>query len=438
MKLTRRLRLLAAFVLAAAILAEPAHAQLTVQITRGVTQPIPIAVVPFGADPGVPADVAAIIEADLVRSGRFAAVPRSVMLQHPTSGATLDVAQWRLLKSDYVVVGRVVTVAPGYRIEFELFNTVTGERLAGYQVPVVAGNMRLASHHTADLIYQKILGVPGAFATRIAYVNVVGPPVGRRWRLVVADSDGEGAVPVLESPEPIMSPSWSPDGTRLAYVSFEGRMSAIYVQNVASSARERISARAGINGAPAFSPDGKRLAIALSQSDGNVDIFVLDIGSGSGGLTRITDDPSIDTEPCWTPDGRGLYFTSDRSGKPQIYRILLAQGERPVRITFEGSYNARPRVSPDGKQLAVVTLDQGAYRIAAVDIATGRSRVLSNGHLDEGPSFAPNGQTVLYAAREGGHGVLETAAVDASVTSRISSASGDIREPAWSPRVESP
>jgi len=433
---TRRLRLLAAFALLGALLAGPAHAQLTVQITSGVTQPIPIAIVPFGADASVPGDVAAIIEADLVRSGRFAAVPRNVMVQHPTSGATLDVGQWRLLKSDYVVVGRVVPAPPGFKIEFELFNTVTGARLTGYAVPAVAGTLRLASHQAADIIYQKILGVPGAFATRIAYVNVVGPPVGRRWRLVVADSDGENAVPVLESPEPIMSPTWSPDGTRLAYVSFEGRMSAIYVQNVASSARQRLSARAGINGAPAFSPDGKRLAIALSQPDGNVDVFVMDIASG--GLTRITDDPAIDTEPCWTADGRGLYFTSDRSGKPQIYRILLARDERPVRITFEGSYNARPRLSPDGKTLAVVTLDQGAYRIAAVDVATGRSRILSNGHLDEGPSFAPNGQTVLFAAREGGHGVLATAAVDASITSRISSASGDIREPAWSPRVESP
>jgi TolB protein len=278
--------------------------------------------------------------------------------------------------------------------------------------------------------------VPGAFATRIAYVNVQGPLAARRWRLVVADADGENAQVVLDSREPIMSPAWSPDGARLAYVSFEGQMSAVYVQTLASGARDRVSARAGINGAPAFSPDGRRLALALSQPDGNVDVFVLDLETRS--MLRVTDDPAIDTEPNWAPDGRSLFFTSDRAGRPQVYRITLAPGERPQRITFEGSYNARPRVSPDGTQLVVVTLDQGAYRIAAVDLATGRSRVLSGGHLDEGPSFAPNGQTVLYAAREAGRGVLATVAVDGSVTSRITAADGDVREPAWSPRMGSP
>lgn len=411
-----------------------AHAQLTVQITRGVTAPIPIAVVPFAADASAPVDVAQVIEADLARSGRFQGLPRSSMLQRPSTGAAVDIGQWRLLKTDYVVVGRVVAAAPGFRVECELFNVVTGQRLGGYSVPAPEGSMRLAAHRSADFIYQKILGVPGAFATRIAYVNVRGAPNNRRWRLYIADSDGENYQTVLDSPEPLMSPTWSPDGTQLAYVSFEGKSSAIYIQTLATSQRERISARAGINGAPAFSPDGKRLALALSQPDGNVDLFVLELKSGN--LLRVTDDPSIDTEPCWSPDGRSLYFTSDRSGKPQIYRITLARDEHPVRVTFEGSYNARPRVSPDGTQIAVVTLDQGNYRIAAVDVATGRGRVISTGHLDEGPSFAPNGQTVLFAAREAGRGVLATAAIDGSVTSRISAVEGDVREPAWSPRIE--
>ena len=420
--------------LIALVAAPPAHAQLTVQITRGVLTPIPVAVVPFGAEAPPPLDVAQVIEADLNRSGRFQGLPRSQMVQHPTTSAQVDLAQWRLLKTDYVVVGRVLGPSPGYRVEFELFNVVTGERLTGYGVPAAAGSLRLAAHRIADLIYQKILGVPGAFATRIAYVNVRGGPGARRWRLYVADSDGENMQTVLESGEPIMSPAWSPHGTRLAYVSFEGRTSSIWVQNVFTSAREKVSARAGINGAPAWSPDGRKLALALSQTDGNVDLFVLELANQM--LTRVTDDPAIDTEPCWSPDGKSLYFTSDRSGKPQVYRIALAPGERPVRITFEGSYNARPRISPDGATLAVVTLTDGGYRIAAVEVATGRSRVLSTGRLDEGPSFAPNGQAVLYAAREAGRGVLATVAIDGSVSSKISAADGDVREPAWSPRIE--
>jgi TolB protein len=208
------------------------------------------------------------------------------------------------------------------------------------------------------------------------------------------------------------------------------------VPSLLTGQRERVSARTGVNGAPAWSPDGRRLAITLSERDGNVDIFVLDLASRE--ILRVTDDPAIDTEPNWAPDGRSLYFTSDRAGRPQIYRITLAPGEHPKRITFEGAYNARPRASPDGTQLAIVTLDQGAYRIGAVDVATGRSRVLSSGQLDEGPSFAPNGQTVIFAAREGGRGVLETVAIDGSVTSRITAVDGDVREPAWSPRLAAP
>jgi len=426
------LRRLAVLVLALLGVAAPAHAQLTVQITRGVTSPIPVAVVPFGGAGPLPVDAAQVIGADLERSGRFQALPRNSMLQRPTRAGDVDFAQWRLVKTDYVVIGRVVGDGERLAVEFELFNVVTGERLLGYSVPATSTSLRLAAHRAADMIYEKILGVPGAFATRIAYVSLEGSAATRHWRLVVADADGENPHTVLDSPEPIMSPAWSPDGTQLAYVSFEGRLSAIYLQSLATGAREKVSARAGINGAPAWSPDGKRLALALSQPDGNVDVFVLELASRT--LTRITDDPAIDTEPCWAPDGRSLYFTSDRAGRPQIYRITLAAGERPRRITFEGAYNARPRVSPDGTQLAIVTLDQGVYRIGAVDIASGRSRVLSSGHLDEGPSFAPNGQTVLFAARESGRGVLETVAIDGSVTSRISSSVGDVREPAWSPR----
>jgi TolB protein len=430
-------RRLPALFLALALLPLAARAQLTVQITRGVTTPTPVAVVPFGADALPPVDVAAVIDADLARSGRFAPLPRSAMLSHPTSSVGLDFGDWRLLHADYLVVGRVLPGGGGYRVEFELMNVATGEHLLGYGVQATPDGLRLAAHRAADLIYEKLVGVPGAFATRIAYVNIQGPAGGaRRWRLIVADADGENPRVVLESSEPIMSPAWSPDGQRLAYVSFEGQLSAVYVQTLATSARERVSARSGINGAPAFSPDGRRLALALSQPDGNVDVYVLDLASHN--LTRLTDDPAIDTEPAWAPDGRSLYFTSDRSGRPQVYQIALAGDARPRRVTFEGPYNARPRVSRDGTQLAVVTLDQGVYRIGLVEAATGRSRVLTTGRLDEGPSFAPNGQTILYAARDGGRGVLATVAVDGSVTSRISATEGDVREPAWSPRIDAP
>jgi len=414
------------------LVAVPAHAQLTVQITQGVTTPIPVAIVPFAGE-GLPVDVAAVVEADLARSGRFAGLPRASMPQHPTAAAQLDVAQWRLVKTDFLVLGRVRRDGDRYEVEFELYNVVTGARLLAYSVGAGASGLRLAAHRTADLVYEKILGVPGAFASRIAYVLIEGPPASRRWKLVVADADGENPVVVVASQQPLMSPAWSPDGTRLAYVSFEGHASGVWVQNLLTGVREKVSGRPGINGAPAWSPDGGRLALALSQPDGNVDVFVLDLSSRA--LLRVTDDPSIDTEPCFAPDGQSLYFTSDRAGRPQIYRIVLAAGERPKRVTFEGSYNARPRVSPDGTQLAVVTQDQGAYRIATVDIASGRSKVVTSGQLDEGPSFAPNGQTVVYAARERGRGVLATAAVDSGVTSRISAASGDVREPAWSPRL---
>lgn len=422
-----------ALAFAAALLAvAPAHAQLTVEITRGVSRPIPIAIVPFGVTQGpVPVDVAAVIEADLERSGRFDGLERAAMLQKPTSGAEVDFANWRLLKTDFVVVGRLVPQGADWAIQYELFNVLTGERLLGFSVPAAPNALRLGAHRVADMIYEKILGVRGAFATRIAYVAVSGVAPQRRHRLIVADADGENARTIVESREPIMSPAWSPDGQRLAYVSFEGSMAQIWVQTLRTGERERVSARQGINGAPAWSPDGRRLALTLSQRDGNVDVYVLDLATKDS--VRITDDPAIDTEPAWSPDGRSLYFTSDRAGRPQVYRIRLASGERPRRLTFEGPYNARPRVSPDGATLVVVTLDQGAYRLAAVDAETGRSRVLTNGRLDEGPTFAPNGQTVMYATRVGGRGVLATVAIDGSVTSRITSEAGDVREPAWSP-----
>jgi TolB protein len=407
-----------------------AESPLTIQITRGLSSAIPLAVVPFAGQGPSPVDIASVIDADLARSGRFATLPRTDQPQSPSTAATVDAAQWRLLKMDYVVVGRLVSKGEALELQFDVVNTLTGARLLGYSLPTNASSLRLAGHRAADLIYEKILGVPGAFSTRIAYVSLEGAFTARHWKLVVADSDGENAKVILDSIEPIMSPAWSPDGARLAYVSFEGRNSAVYVQTVASGQRDRVSGRAGINGAPAWSPDGSKLALTLSQSDGNLDIFVMDVASRS--VVRITDDPAIDTEPCFSADGQSVYFTSDRSGRPQIYRMSLAGG-KAQRVTFEGSYNARARLSMDGKSMAVVTQEGGGYRIGWVDLASGQLRVLSQGTLDVSPSIAPNGQNVMFSAREAGHGVLATVSTDGSVATRINARAGDVREPAWSP-----
>ena len=419
--------------LLALVATAPASAQLTVQITQGVTDPVPVAVVPFGwSEPGAaPFDSAAVIAADLERSGRFRALPRTDLLEFPHTAAEVDAADWRLLRVDYVVVGRLVPLADGrFEVQYELVNSLTGQRLLGQAIPAGREALKLASHRASDAVYEKILGIPGAFATRIAYVAADGPVQGRRYRLLVADSDGANPRTVLQSGQPLMSPAWSPDGRRLAYVSFEGGLSSVYVQDLASGQRVRVSARSGINGAPAFSPDGTRLALALSRRDGNVDIYLLTLATQQ--LSRLTDSPAIDTEPAWSADGKELYFTSDRGGSPQVYR-MPAGGGGAQRITFEGNYNARPRLSADGSSLAVVTLDQKAYRIAVVDLTRRGSRVLTSGRQDESPSFAPNGAMLIYATQVGGRGVLATASVDGSVQQRLAGGEGDIREPAWSP-----
>ncbi len=428
-------RLMPALALLVAASAAPcAWAQLTIEITSGVTDPIPIAVVPFAravpADGGV--DVAAIVQRDLESSGRFKAMPRTDMLNQPTQASDLDIAAWKQQRNDYVVVGRLTPLADGnIRVDTELVNVLNGVRLLGQSWTVQARNLRNAAHRAADAIYEKIIGVRGAFATRIAYVSVDGRPPKQTYELIVADADGENFKPITRSDYPIMSPAWSADGEWLAYVSFEHRVSSVYVQRLSTGERRRVSAKAGINGAPAWSPDGRKLALTLGGSAGNLDIYLLDLGSQQ--LTRLTDDPAIDTEAQFTPDGAALYFTSDRSGGPQIYRLALGSTERPRRVTFTGNYNARPRVSPDGKKLGLLTLSEGAYRIAVQDVADGQMQVLSKGRLDESPSFAPNGAMFIYAGRERGQGVLQTISLDGQTSNRLSASAGDVREPAWGP-----
>jgi TolB protein len=428
-------RLSAVAVLALVALASPgARAELQIEITSGVRDPVPIAVVPFAApgntDPGL--DVADVVQHDLEGSGRFRALPRERMPAKPTRADEVGAASWKAVGSDYVVVGRLTALDNDkLAVDFDLVNTLTGARVANQRFVGGAGALRNAAHRVSDVVYQKILGVRGAFATRIAYVTVDGEPPAQRYQLIVADADGANAHLILESRFPLMSPAWSPDGQWLAYVSFETKHSAVYVQLVRTGERRQVSARAGVNGAPEWSPDGTKLALTLGGSGGNPDIYVLDLATQD--LTRITDDPAIDTEPEWAPDGRSLYFTSDRAGSPQIYQIAATPGAHPKRITFGANYNARPRVSPDGSLLAMVTLDNGNYRIAVQDLASGAVRVLSHGHLDESPSFAPNGATLIYSEREGSRGALATVSTDGLTGLRLRSTQGEVQEPAWGP-----
>lgn len=411
-----------------------ARAQLVVEITRGQENAVPIAVVPFGweSSGAAPFDVAEVVAADLQRSGRFAPLDRKDMIDRPTAGDQIRFQDWRYLKSDFIAVGKLVPDgADRYSAEFELYNVLTGQRLTGQRLSAATNGLRALSHRISDIIFEQLTGIRGAFSTRIAFISAEGTPPQQRYKLIVADADGENQQVIANSTEPLMSPSWSPDGQSLAYVSFENKMSAIYVQTLRTGQRSRVSARAGINGAPSWSPDGKTLALTLSRKDGDVDVYTLDLSSQMP--TRMTFDPGIDTEPTWSVDGRKLYFNSDRAGGPQIYEIDVSNPNRATRITFEGSYNARPRVSPDGKQLAVVYLDRGNYRIATVDLASKAVQVLSQGRQDESPSYAPNGATIIYATQDRGRGVLATVSSDGRVQQKLEASTGDVREPVWGP-----
>jgi TolB protein len=409
--------------------------EFVVEITRGQDDAIPIAIVPFMAADAEDAslDAAQVVSNDLSRSGRFKSMDRKDMIEQPHNGAGISFDDWRRLGNDYILVGQMQPQGQDrYNINFELYNVLNRQRLLGYQISANRAGLRLASHQVADMVFDKILGIRGAFATRIAYVSVVGTLPNRSYRLIVADADGENPHIVMQSSEPLMSPAWSPDGRSLAYVSFENRLPSVYVQVLLTGERRRVSAKAGVNQAPAWSPDGKKLALTLSTRDGNLDVYVLDLSTEA--LTRVTDDPGIDTEPQWSKDGQSLYFTSDRAGGPQIYRVGIQPGDRPRRLTFQGNYNARPRLSPDESQLAFVTQEGGAYRIAVMDLrGRGEVQVLTKGQFDVSPSYAPNGAMIIYASRDRGRGVLALVSSDGRVQERLVSTEGEVQEPAWSP-----
>jgi len=416
------------------LLGSHAQAELKFEITDFVGQRAPIAIVPFGWEgesPDTPFDVAGVIEADLARSGRFAPIAEDDMLQKPTAGIDVDFDDWSILAVEAVVIGKVTqTGANAYSVQFQLFDVFGGEQLVGYRMPASRGTLRRVAHRAADMIYEKLTGIPGVFGTKVVYVTAQGREDERLYSLVVSDADGENENTIMESTDPIMSPAWSPDSRRIAYVSFEGDVSTIYVQTLRTGNRVKVSSRAGINGAPAFSPDGRKLVLTLGGIDGNLDIHILDLASRQ--TTRLTTNRSIDTEGTWAPDGRTVYFTSDRSGGPQVYRVGI-DGGTPERITFDGSYNARPRLSPDGSRLALVHLDRGNYRIGVLDLDSRDLLVLSTGRQDESPSFAPNSDSLIYATRQGRNGVLETVSADGLVRQRLASGQGDVREPVWSP-----
>lgn len=430
--MTRLTRWLTAFALILLPLSALAQEQgLEIDIVGGNASATPIAVVPFGGSAGE-TDVAAVIRADLDRSGQFRSLPEQNIVERPTRGSEVQYPTWRALNQDYLLVGRVVDGGGGnLRTEYELFDVAKQERLLGFALTARSSAMRDVAHQIADAVYEKITGVRGAFWTRVAYVTASGVGKGARYALMVADADGWNPQTVVRSNEPLLSPAWSPDGRRLAYVSFERGNSSIFIQDISTGARELVASYKGINGAPSFSPDGSRLALTLSRS-GNPEIYVMNLGSKA--LTQVTNQMGIDTEPTWSADGGTLYFTSDRGGRPQIYSAS-AGGGGATRVTFQGSYNATPTVSYDGKKIAVAQGSGNTYRIAMLDRSLGSPRwsTLSPGSLDESPSFAPNASMLMYAAREGGRGVLYSVSADARVRQRLVLANGDVREPAWGP-----
>ncbi len=416
-------------------LVAPAWAEpLVIEISKGIEDTaLPLAIVPFaGQSPGSPeADLAAIIRADLERSGKFRVTPFADLPARPQQSAQVDFGIWRGAGVENLVIGQV---QPGggdtVEVSFQLLDVFKGAQSASYRFPARRQSLRPVAHKISDLIYKLLTGETGIFGTQVAYVTTErGPDNKLRYLLQIADADGHNPQNILQSQQPILSPAWSADGQRLAYVSFENRKPAVYVQELGSGQRRKVAAFSGINGAPAFSPDGNRLALTLSK-DGNPDIYVLDLGSGQ--LQRLTDHYGIDTEPAWAPDGQSLVFTSDRGGTPQVYRIP-ARGGSPERLSFSGDYNARASFSPDGQKLVMVHRSGQGFQIAVQDLGNNQLQAISNGPLDESPSFAPNGNAVIYASQTRGQSVLEALSLDGKMRQRLGLSNKQVRDPAWSP-----
>lgn len=402
----------------------PVHAQFRVDVSGIGLNQLPIAVSAFRGEDGTLQKIAAIVMADLERSGRFRGVD--------TAGPVLDeitrpdMAVWRQKGADSLVSGSLIRLADGrYDVRFRLWDVVRGQDLGGQSYAVTQADLRLAAHRIADFIYEKLTGDKGAFSTRIAYVTKAA----QRYQLWVADADGENAQSALASPEPIISPAWSPNGSQLAYVSFESRKPVVYTHDVVSGKRRLIANFRGSNSAPAWSPDGRTLAVTLSR-DGGSQLYAIDAGGGEP--RRLAQSSSIDTEPVYTPDGKSIYFVSDRGGAPQIYK-MPSTGGNPERVTFSGSYNISPAISPDGRWLAYISRVSGAFKLHVMELAGGVVNAITDTSADESPSFAPNSRLIVYATRQQGREALMTTTLDGKLKARLTGQGGDIREPDWGP-----
>jgi TolB protein len=403
-----------------------ALAQLTIDITTSGGRQIPIAVMPMAGEASQPQAVSEVVAADLGRTGLFKLVNTGGITPLPTEPSEVNFPDWTQRSADALVIGRIEPLPEGrVEVRFRLFDVQKQAQLASYSYVVAATQLRATAHRIADVIYERLTGDKGVFSTKITYVVKKG----RRYELQVADADGFNAQSVLASNEPIMSPSWSPDGSRLAYVSFDQKKPIVIVQNLAQGTTRVVANYRGNNSAPAWSPDSRFLAVALSK-DGLTQIYR--VPAGGGDAERLTESSGIDTQPAYSPDGQWIAFTSDRGGSPQVYRMPAAGGA-PQRLTFEGSYNVGPRFSPDGKSFAFVQREGSRYRIASMEIATGQVTVLTDGSLDDSPTFAPNGKMILYEAQVGGRGQLAAVSGDGRVRQRLTSSAGDVQDPAWGP-----
>jgi TolB protein len=412
------------------VAASGARAQLSIEITGATAQRTPVAIVPFAGEAELGPSVSDIVRADLERSGLFRALELPPLVPPPTEATNVNYPEWRSRLADALVVGSVSNRPDGrYEVRFRLHDVVKQAPLGGVAYMMSKDQLRATAHRIADFVYEKLTGERGVFSTRIAYVVKRA----NRYELQIADADGAGDETALASFEPIISPAWSPDGRRLAYVSFENKRPVVYVHSLLDGKRHVAANFRGSNSAPAWSPDGKTLAVSLSREGGSQIFLVNPDGSA---VRRITTSSAIDTEPRYSPDGTWIYFTSDRGGTPQIYRMPSTGGE-PQRITFEGSYNVSPRLSPDGRTLAYITRNGGKFQVALQDLANKQVLIITDSDRDESPSFAPNGRMILLATVIGGRGLLSAVSADGRFKQRLSAATGgDVREPAWGPFIE--